>query len=162
MDGRGGLPPAARLALSAAVIAGAVIVLGSLVTWAEARVPFLGTIAVDGFDDDRQGRWTLTLGAAIAAVGATAAWGRWFAARGAVVALLGIAAIAVGFEEAGDLQDVDKRIQHFGRGVIDTELKLGLPLVIGGGALATLAGAASTILALSGRRPPGDGNTAER
>lgn len=55
-----------EVALAAALAAAAMLIMaGSFLTWAEADVPLLGTIRLDGFGRGRDGHVTLGVGIAL-------------------------------------------------------------------------------------------------
>lgn len=134
----------------AIALAGALMVIaGSFMTWATATVPIVGVITVGGFDEGRQGSWTLS-GAIAAAV--SCGWGLWGRARGVasgVTAALGGLILAVGINEARDLQEWRDRLalaRALTFGLIQLHVETGLVLVLVGGALVTAGGAGATSL----------------
>lgn len=125
------------------VLGSAVVVIGSLLPWAEVTVPLVGTVSKAGTEGD--GVLTL-IGALIfgglALPGLIGKWSRGVLIAALVVALL-VAAVAV-----VDMVDVAERFAEADDQVVDASIGIGLWLVLLEAGVAVVGG----VIALASRR----------
>lgn len=146
-------PHLGRLFLLVAAVGGALAVAGSFMTWGEVQIPFFDTIELDGFDDGRDGRLSLSLGLATVLAAAIGARKRLRLASATGITLLGSAIVAVAVADMFQLDDQRKildQISFFSQplsDIVSTKLGVGLYLVAAGGSLAAIGGLGALLTA---------------
>ena len=144
-------------ALLVASVTGAIAVLiGSFLSWGEARVPILGALDIGGTDSGYHGDSIRGVAVAAALIGTTAPWGgRYLFLRALFVTALGAAVLVLAMDDVQSLRDTRRSVEGSPIGhLVQTSVGPGLLMSLGGGTLTLLCAMLAAVLQFLAARVP--------